>query len=157
MATPAMLAKQGVLHRYEPALEPGHMPERMLYCTNGFLDWFSTVLPTLKKDKGSLTPEEQVDRVLWEFVTGKPLVYNQGAKNLDPMIDGVWELKTTDVRIFGWFAARNTFIATNGALRSALVPWAKYAPYIEEAKHVRNSLHLDEPKFLPGGALKDVL
>lgn len=157
MATLAMLEQQRVLHRYGPELEPGQMPERLLYCTDGFLDWFSTVLPTLKKDRDALRPAEQVDRVLWDFVIGRPLVYNQGAKILDPMIDGVWELKTIDVRIFGWFAARSTFIATNGALRSSLVPWAKYAPYIEEAKHVRNSLDLDEPKFLAGGALKDVL
>lgn len=157
MATLAMLEEQQVLQRYEPDLEPGQMAQRVLYATSGFLNWFTNVLPTLKKDWGSLSPEEQVTRVLWEFVAGAPLVYSQGFKNLDPMIDGVWELKTLDVRIFGWFAAKSTFVAVTGELRAALVPWSAYAPYIAAVKQVRSALDLDEPKFLAGGAPKDVL
>lgn len=133
------------------------MPERLFYGTDGFMAWFLEVLPFLERDRGSLKPDEQVDRLLWEFVTGKPMAYQQGAENLEPKTAAVWELKTIDVRIFGWFAARGTFIAVNGALRSSLKPWEKYAPYIEEVTDVRDGLDLDEPKFLPHGAVKDVL
>lgn len=152
-----MLESSGVLHRYETDLERDELPERLLYCTDGFRDWFGRVLPTLKRDRGTLTPQEQVERQFHDFVLGRPQVYNQGVKSLDPMIDGVWEMKTSDVRIFGWFAARNCFIAVNGALRSDLVPRSRFAPFVAEVKQMRDSLDLDEPKFLTGGAPRDVL
>lgn len=157
MATLAILERQGVLHRYETDLERDEQPERLLYCTQGFLGWFEDVLPSLVKDRGTLKPYEQVDRALREFVTGRPLAYDQGLKVLNPVTHGVWELKTIDVRIFGWFAARNTFVAVNGAMRSTLVPASRYTPFIDEARHVRDSLDLDELKFLSGGALRNVL
>lgn len=157
MATLAMLERQGVLHRYETDLERDEQPERLLYCTQGFLGWYEDVLPSFKKDRGTLTPYEQVDRALREFVTGRPLAYDQGLKILNPVNHGVWELKTIDVRIFGWFAAPSTFVAVNGAMRSTLVPASRYTPFIDEARHVRDSLDLDEPKFLSGGALRNVL
>ncbi|AUN33298.1 hypothetical protein [Niveispirillum cyanobacteriorum] len=111
----------------------------------------------MRGDRGALPPIEQVTQRFHDFVTGRPLVYNQGAKNLDPMVDGVWELKTHDVRIFGWFAAPSCFVAVNGALRSALVSHARFTPFIEEVTQLRNNLPLDEPKFIPGGVLRNVL
>jgi hypothetical protein len=64
--------------------------------------------------------------------------------------DGIWELKTPDLRLFGWFHVKDCFIC--GALDTAFNVKNSnlYKGYANEVGHFRDELPLDEPKYLTG-------
>ena len=86
--------------------------------------------------------------------------YGQDCKKLHPLMNSVWELRTSDVRIFGWFPRRSTFVAVGGAMKRDLKGDAErkdpYQPFINEVVTFRAKLMLDNPKSLTG-RLEDVL
>ena len=63
--------------------------------------------------EGRQTPLEQVDFLFHEFISGADLSYYKRSHFMEPSSGGVWELKTPDVRLFGWFVCRNVFIMAN--------------------------------------------
>ena len=78
-------------------------------------------------------------------------------KPLNHLSEGVWELKTADVRIFGWFAVKDCFIGTDGDLKRNIIDRNLYRPYAEQAARFRSLLDLDEPKFVTGEDPRNVV
>lgn len=143
--------------RYEPPLEVGEFPERRVYVSEDFEDWVCDVLPNVSRDRGGLAPHEQVDELLNEFVLGRPLAYEVGRKVLDPVTNYVWELKTADVRVFGWFPKKGTFVAVCGELKKHLTKRIDYDPHIKSVVGFRDNLDLDPPKYITGVRANEVL
>jgi len=157
MATLATLVQRGVLQLIDLPLD-GELPMRMFYGRPMFVEWLSTRLPTQPADLGGRqSPSEQVDELLYQFITGQPLRDKYDLHPLNPDHLGVWELKTTDVRIFGWFQVRDVFIAINGAMAKQLKDLKMYGGYRGEVCQVRDRLDLDEPKYVHGSMVSDVL
>lgn len=100
---------------------------------------------------------EQVEQALYDTVMKRPMRYGQDDRKLDPLIHHVWELKTEDVRLIGWFPCRATFIIVRGEMRKNLKPFSRYKPLIQDVVTFRNSLDVDEPKMLTGATHNDVL
>ena len=158
MATLEYLVSVGALLRFDADLEADEQPRRLIYVTPDFDQWLNAVAPTLPKDRGrALTPLAQVDALFHDFVIGRPMVYDVDRKRLDPQRDNVWELKSEDLRIMGWFPSKGVFIAVTAAMRKRLKPFAAYAPFIAQVVAYRDALDLDEPKTTLGVRADEVL
>ncbi|MBI2720372.1 MAG: hypothetical protein HY245_02890 [Rhizobiales bacterium] len=97
-----------------------------------------------------LSPAEQLDVLLAIFASGQVLTYGWDFKPMMPVGDAVWALKTADVRIFGWFLRRDCFVGVVGDFAYRVKGRDLYRGYKGEVVRFRNSLDLDEPKFIGG-------
>ena len=105
-----------------------------------------------------MSPQEELDDLLFNYISSEGVMrYGRMFKDLVPAVDECWELKTWQLRIFGWFYRKDCFIAVhidrtinvkgrNGGYRIA----------INKTKDVRQRLRLDEPRFV-GGELSNVI
>jgi hypothetical protein len=159
MATPLDLVDRGRLFKLDPDLGFGLQEFRVIYSSPRLKCWIQDVLPALESDRGlQLTPQEQLQAFVEEvFCPGDSLTYEWQFKPLTHIGDGIWELKTADIRIFGWFWKKDCFIGSAGDLKSRIMEMHLYRPYAEEAVRFRNDLDLDEPKFIPGDNPHDVV
>src|SRR4051794_35413181 len=105
MATLATLEARGALVKIDVPLGSHEMPERLFYARpRVFTRWLDTVLPAEPADRGGRqSPAEQMDDLLHRFITGGTLLYWNEFHEMKPIDLGVWELKTVDLRVFGWF------------------------------------------------------
>ena len=154
MATLEQLKAKGKIEEYLAELPPGQAPGRYVYASTTAVAWFSNELANAPLGRGrDLTPEEQVHNRLHEFITDDPLNYNTTHRDLDQY---VWEIKTADVRLLGWFPRKSTFFIVLGEFKDKLLRAKFYRPYIQTVVEFRANLCLDDPKFLMGGT-RDVL
>jgi hypothetical protein len=120
--------------------------------------WMEETLPLLKAEMedGTMSPLQQMDDLLHDFGSGEDLSFWQRSHSMNPSEDGIWELKTTDLRLFGWFKTRGMFVIANldTAMRCKL--YGLYAGYRGDCVRRRDALNLDPPKFMTGG-YRDVL
>ncbi len=135
---------------------------RYIYTTADFLAWVPIMgglggggMALATTDSEADPPKIQLDTELHGFCDGLGLAYGTDTKRLHPIEHGVWELKTSDLRLFGWFAAKNYFILHAGAFKVALKKFDDYAPYIEQVVECRKKF-----QDLPGpvlGGVADVI
>jgi hypothetical protein len=143
------------LFRIEVPLERGVMPCRLLYGVPSFVVWLSSILPTLERGRlrASETPQEQLDYRFYQWISGGDIKYDRMFKDLMPTADEVWEMKTVDVRVFGWMYRPCVFIAALGDyadLFKGVSSRGSYANAIRKVKETRRLIDLDEPKFTGG-------
>jgi hypothetical protein len=152
MATIDSLLFDDKLVKYEPELPGPALAERMIYITPHFQDWWGDVLIKRKPSKGvSVKPYDQLFGRFDEFCAGKPFEYGRMFKSLEPKKSAVWELKTADVRVFGFFARRDCFVAVAGEMKSAL---RRYDKHIGIVADIRGRLALP---WVAGGEIDDVI
>lgn len=116
------------------------------------------MLPTLESvlDEGRQSPAEQVDFLLYDFIRGADLCHYKRAHIMVPSECGVFEIKTADIRFFGWFPAVDNFIAADVVTAVFCKERGLYDGYRDQVRRRRDLLDLDVPKFLSGGIF-DVL
>jgi hypothetical protein len=132
-----------------------------MYALPHVIEWFRNDLKHVKPElsegrkhelqHGVQSPVEQLDSFFHDFITGGDLEAYEDAHMMFPNEMGVWELKTSDIRLFGWVPERCSFIIANAASAAACKDRGLYAGYRDDTVRRRNSLDLDEPKFLMGG------
>ena len=158
MATLFELCKQGQLIRVDAALGPEEMDQRCLYLLPKVRDWIESTLQHLVSTwEVETSPIEQLDELLHRFCVGKPLQHGKRYKKLDPRGKHVWELKTGDLRIFGWFPQIDMFVICAIHPTHAVKKHGLYAGFRDEVIRVRAALELDEPKCIEGDDYDDVL
>lgn len=155
MATLAALCgDDGPLFKLDPVLDPydaGAQEERLIYASQRFRDWILQTLPTLGSTWNlEELPDQQLDALFQVFTSGEMLTHVHQFKCLNPIGEGVWELKTADIRIFGWFHAMDCFVAVVADTKQNILDHGLYAGYRGTVVHYRNQLNLDEPKFVVG-------
>jgi len=161
MATPDQLAKQGDLHKLEIHLEPGDLPQQRIFAMPRVTQWLKNQLPALRADgyhDGAMSPKEQAYEQLRAFVVGDDLSMTAGAcgslkpaKLMHPPEHGIWELRTFDLRFFGWFWRKSMLIISAADTKARCRDHNLYSGYLDQALRDRETLNLDEPKFLSGG------
>lgn len=158
MATLEDLIAAGKIAKHEADLENHELPERVVYFAPEFDAWSGGVLSGLGCQHGrNRTPYEQTEQILYEFVIGRRLAYGSAYHPLDPLSAHVWELKTPDVRLFGWFPQRGHLIIVCGELKENLRKISDYAPHVGKVVAFRDALDLDEPKAVTGVRQNEVL
>lgn len=139
------------IHRLDPGLEAGELEARVLFGTTDFTRWVKDVLPSLVSERRlDLTPLDQFDAMSVDYCTGQELIVGPDFHALLPRQNGVWEFKSPDLRIFGWFPQRDHFIAVVGHLADRVKHHEGYGRFIRQVVAFRDALTLDDPKFLPG-------
>lgn len=160
MATIHNLADIDVLHTYETELFSRDRIERKLYFSSEAMKWLIDDLPGITELVGDseASPAEQLDSIVYRFSTNKSLHPWNDIHILSHSEDGVWELKTKDIRLFGYFAEIDCFVICYAESKDRLLQfnWL-YGHYIRGVKEYRSSLEYNDPKFVSGGALDDVL
>jgi hypothetical protein len=86
-------------------------------------------------------------------MAGDPMREGRWFHDLTPKENGVWELKTFDLRIFGWMYRPREFIAFRGGYADDYKEPTKTKNYADERRAVveaRDALPLDNEKFVVG-------
>lgn len=156
-STLTTLIAEGVLWELEADLDPGAVPFRRFYATDVARVWLGKFLPDLPRIwDADAEPIEQVDALLQRYAAGKALFYGDGGdiRCLRPWSDGIWEFKTPDVRIFGWFPIMDIFVATNAKDAETVKRLNLYGPMVAEAVRTRAGLGMP---FITGDDINVVL
>jgi len=158
MATILELFARGELEKIDPQLAADEMEERQIFLVAGVADRLNALLNNMVYPWDTeTTPAEQLDELVYHYATGGALDYPRQFHNLVHARDGIWELKTPDLRLFGWFPVRDCFICSDIADANVVKQTGQYAGYCEQAWFRRERLDLDEPKFLTGEEPSDVV
>jgi hypothetical protein len=155
MATIDTLLSRGSLVKIAVPLARREFENRSIYGVPDFITWMGKNVPHMKTGRlqATNTPSEQLDDILRRWITGKPLRYGNVVKDLMPAADEVWELKTADLRIFGWIYQPRKYIAVLGAYADDYKGPHSPKHYKTARSHimaVRRAIDLDEPKFATG-------
>lgn len=151
MATLIELLDDGQVSQIDPALGPRQQEFRRLYVLPDLQKWLEEDLPTLGSTWNiEQSPQEQLDALIAIYCSGDTLTYQRAFKPLNNIADGIWEMKTADLRVFGWFPHKDHFIGVSADLTEQIKHLNLYRPYCEEAIRRRDKLELDEPKFIQG-------
>jgi hypothetical protein len=151
-----MLAASGAIHRIDPALDPDEQELRLIYGSNEVIAFLQNDLHGLPSFHGTETnPAQDLDALLAEFASGLPIEVSRQVKAFqrrafDVLQGGVWYLRTSDLRIFGWFPCRDCFIAVYADTFENVKGKELYEGRRNQVIHFRNTLDLDEPKFIAG-------
>ncbi len=158
MATIQDLEDSDSLVRYEPVgLRPNEMPVRVLLASQAFCRWAEEELSKLPAKPGrDLTPFEQVSDVFRRFVVDPNFKGTGVFQNIIPQGEGVYEIKTTDMRIFGWFYRRGIFITHAGAPKGGL-RFPEIAAIRKTITVFRKQLRLEEPPYIRSSFISDLL
>lgn len=156
MATATVLEQNGVLFKLDAGLEPDEQELRLVHTSRRLMEWLRDDLPGFGSEWNIETsPLDQVAQFVADFGAGLPLTVGRQLKAfqrrpLQAVGDGVWYLKTADVRIFGWFWRKDCFIGAVADTAERCKTHRLYTGYRGEVIRFRDSLDLDQPKFIPG-------
>lgn len=112
MATLPSLTSQGALVQVRVHLGPDEgVPVRTIYALPEVSEWMANTLPKLPIDvRADRSPKEELDDLLFNFISSQGnLIYDRMIKDLMPARDECWEMKTWQLRIFGWFYKKDFY------------------------------------------------
>lgn len=139
-------------------LRPHQRPDRILLATPRAIDWMNTVLKDLQTDgfvHGAIRPIQQAGVLFNTFVSGAdfepPLPHE-----MNPKGNGIWEIRTHDLRFFGWFPMRGMFVISDVNTKAKCLDHSLYAGYATQAANDRITINLMDGRFIDGG-LQDVI
>lgn len=137
----------------------GRKPVRDIYMTAHVTDWLRDTMPSLDPDgyyEGALSPKLQILDTFRRFIGGEPL-NDLPPKTLKSHPQWIHEIRTHDIRTFGWFYRSDKFIASRIDRKERFSKReVTYSGYIELCCRDREILDLDEPKFIEG-EIDDIL
>jgi len=159
MPTITDLVDSGAIVKIDVDLAPRDQPLRLLYGTPQFVAWLQDVLggaePSRKLGHTSIT--EQIDDLFHSFLSGEQLIFTKQFRVVRAEENAVWELKTPDVRIFGWFMAKDCFVAVFGNWADTIKDHDLYRGYRIAIRRLRRDLKIDATLCVKGVAPDDVL
>lgn len=155
MATIGILLEEHKLHRVQVKLRRGQFHDRKLYALPHCFKWMKVDVPKMVtgRIKSASTPYEQMIERFRQWMADEPMLLGPWFHDMEPRTDNVWELKTDDLRIFGWMYRPKEFIAAIGDYADDYKEPKKTKTYAKSKSDViaaRDALPLDEPKYTPG-------
>jgi hypothetical protein len=151
MATLIELDRIGQAFKLDPVLEYNEQEWRMIYTSPRLKNWIENDLSRLVSTWAvEVDPVQQLDALIEEFCSGTTLCFGEQFKPIQHVKGGIWELKTPDLRMFGWFHVKDCFVAWRADHADFIKEHDLYYGLAGEAAMFRDRLDLDEPKFVPG-------
>jgi hypothetical protein len=151
MATLIELCGTGELYKLDPQLEANEQEWRMIYLSPDLRLWLEKDLPNLEATWSTeIDPTQQLDALVEEYCSGCTLYYGPQFHPIRHVQDGIWELKTPDLRIFGFFHVRDCFIGWRAGHTDFIKKHDLYYGFAGETAGFRARLNLNDPKFVPG-------
>lgn len=125
---------------------------RYVFASPRFIDWLNLCVPkiVLHRSEEDDTLLVQIETEFFSFSRGDYLRDPDDVRRLDPQPDGVWELKTPDLRLFGWFPERDHFIVHMAHEKEGM-KWKDYEPLIKEVCEFRAGLTAVLRNYIAGG------
>lgn len=158
MATILELVAKGDLEKIDPDLDPDELEERQIYMLGSLVGRVEKTLASIESRwETELNPSEQLDELVYNFVSGEPLNYPRGFHDIDHKRDGVWMLKAPNLRLFGFFPTKDIFVCTDLVEAGVVKHQVTYAGMAEQSWFKRESLDLTPPKFIEGSDPSDVV
>lgn len=158
MATIVELVRRGEFELLDPDLDPPEQAVRLIYVRNRVQKWILANLEGVESEFDTeVTPAEQLVDLVYAFCAGKNLTYDRQVKILRHISNHVWELKTLDLRPFGWFPRKDTFICCSIDFATRIKALKLYPGYRNEIVHFRKNLDLSPPKSVTGANPNGVL
>ncbi|WP_306046100.1 hypothetical protein [Nioella sp. MMSF_3534] len=160
MATLVELCESGELVQLEVPLAAHELPMRRLFAIPSFVRWLEESLGDIEHDDlySDQTPLEQVDSLFFEYISGAVFSTDRRFKKLSSTPDhGIWELKSDDVRIFGWIPEKDAYVCCFGDSADRVKLLNTYGRYIAQSAFVRDNINLDEPKCVMSSEYDDVI
>jgi hypothetical protein len=154
----ATLANIATATKVEIPLGRREFHEREFWALPSFMNELTNVVPALQTGRlnAPLSPIEQLDDILHKWIVGKPMRYGNRLKDLTPRESETWEMKTADLRIFGWIYRPKIFVGAFIGYADDYKPHGNqpatesYAAAQNRVVEIRNRLDLDPPKFATG-------
>lgn len=110
------LIQQGRVSAVGVILGPRDQPNRLLYWTKEFEEWCAQASKK-PNSRSLLSIGDQLNLIFAEFIGGRAL--SSGLARCDPPKgEGIWRLKTTDLRLYGWADAKQTMVLSIGEFKS---------------------------------------
>ncbi len=139
------LIREEIIGSIEVPLGPMEQPERLLYGFPGFIEWLDD---RLRADEPSplgadLSPAQQLDNLFYQFVSGRPLVFTRQFRYIKAEKEAVWEFKTPDLRVFGWFPKKDCFICVFGNFADVIKDHDLYRGYRLEIRRLRREMGIE--------------
>ncbi|KAJ0344447.1 hypothetical protein COL154_014009 [Colletotrichum chrysophilum] len=153
------LVANGAIVKIEVELEGRDLPKRLLYGTPGFVQWLEERIQGSEASPlgADLSPLEQLDYLFYAFVTGRPLIFSRQFRAIRAERNAVWELKTVDFRIFGWFMMKDCFVAVFGDWADHVKDHDLYRGYRLEVRRLRRELGIENSLCVEGLDPGDVI
>jgi hypothetical protein len=153
------LLESGAIVKIEVELGPVEQPLRLLYGTPQFIDWLQSILDGAEPPSplSHMSAAEQIDDLFHSFLSGAPMIFNRQFRTIRAEDHAVWELKTPDIRIFGWFLAKDCFVAAFGNWADIIKDHDLYRGYRIAIRRLRRELGIDTTLCVKGSAPDDVL
>lgn len=152
------LLNNGTLRSVNFGLIDDELPQRGLFGTKRLFSFLAQDLPTIESQDTMLSASEQVANLFGSYLTNRPLILRSPISPLRHLEHAVWELKTLDVRIFGWFADRDLMVIDAGCdvklLKSAKL---NYSGFISQTQYVRKTLGFTPNDYISGDQPNDIL
>ncbi len=159
MPTITDLVDSGAIVKIDVDLAARDQPLRLLYGTPEFIAWLGDVLKGAQPPRllGHSSVAEQIDDLFYSFLSGEQLIFTRQFRVVRAEDNAVWELKTPDVRIFGWFMAKDCFVAVFGNWTDTIKDHDLYRGYRIAIRRLRRELGIDTTLCVKGVTPDDVL
>ena len=153
------LVAAGAISRIEVALNGREQSQRLLFGTPDFIEWLRRLINGAGPENsvGQATAAEQVDQLFHLYLSGAPLIHTRQFRYIRAEDYAVWELKTPDVRIFGWFMKRDCFVCVFGDWADKVKDHDLYRGYRIAIRRIRRQLDIDNTLCVQGVDPGDVL
>lgn len=158
--TIAKLVETGAIIKIDVDLGPREQPMRLLYGTPDFIRWVERLLlpgaePAVRLGEATVT--EQLDNLFYTFLSGRRLIPMRQFRVVRAEARPVWELKTPDLRIFGWFMKKDCFVGVFGEWADKVKDHDLYRGYRIAIRRLRRELDVDVALCVEGIEPGDVL
>jgi hypothetical protein len=150
----------GVLVKMGGNLRAKQIAMRLLLCSTAVRDKMTQELPGMKSDDvipNSARPLAQAADLMNRFVSGGDFLPPK-PHEMSPVGNGVWRLRTADLRFDGWFPETNFFVI--GAFDSkanCVANRTRDDEMYEEVIDLRRSTNLLGGKFEQAGDYRDLI
>jgi len=98
-----------------------------------------------------------LDDLFFSFISGRPLTFMKQFRPIRAEPNAVWEFKTPDLRIFGWFVVKDCFVAVFGDWADRVKDLDLYRGYRTEIKRIRRGMGAMDELCVKGIDAGDVI
>lgn len=158
MATIDELENAGELVRILVRLDPPDVSRRRLFALPAVTTWLGQTLPSVTQhNPDDISPRDQVFVLIKMFLSGEAMEEGGQFRLMQPVEDDVYELKSSDIRIFGWFYRPAVFVATSvDTMERVHTIQGLSSGHRNSVKYVRQNIDLDPPTHIEGASVSYV-
>ncbi|WP_426239925.1 hypothetical protein [Pararhizobium sp. DWP1-1-3] len=158
MATLDELVASGALIKIRVNLSLPDVERRALCVLPPVRNWILKVLPTLTSfEADDISPLLQARALFKMFISGEALSEGLMFRLMNPMESDIYELKSADLRFFGWFYRPAIFIAVAAdTMERVHSVDGLSSGYRNAVSSARDEIDLDPPKYIEGASASHV-